>query len=231
MSDSRLNWLQQMSDCWPSICCGQSKLQLLRGSRGPSLLQSSPDKSNLTLWFSPHSPLPRQHRKRLTISPEIELKWFMSARHGMLDSWICGDECLWTHRKIENVLCGHGNESQTDLNEKDVWCQFLHTLCIYSCVCFIVGCLWIFSTSGELRCYEAEQKSEGIKFWMSLGFSILLQFCHHFLTLIKWGTCMTFFFFFICDAVTMKDTGTFKHSDLYDFCIISQVLWWPNLKK
>lgn len=181
-----------MSDCWPSICCGQSKLQLLRGSRGPSLFQSSSDKSNLTPWFSPHSPLPRQHRKRLTISPEIELKWFMSARHGMLDSWICGDECLWTHRKIENVLCGHGNESQTDLNEKDVWCQFLHTLCIYSRVCFIVGCLWNFSTSGELWCYEAEQKSEGRKFWMSLGFSILWQFCHYFLTFIKWGTCTTF---------------------------------------
>lgn len=111
MSDSRLNWLQQLSDCWPSICCGQSKLQLLRGSRGPSLFQSSTDKSNLTRDSALSlSPLPCQHRKRLTISgaisPEIELKWFMSARHGMQDSWLHGDECLWTHGKQRMFFVG-----------------------------------------------------------------------------------------------------------------------------
>lgn len=185
MSDSRLNWLQQLSDCWPSICCGQSKLQLLRGSRGPSVFQSSADKSNLTPWFSPHSPLPGQHRKRLpvsgAISPEIEMKWFMSARHGMQDSWLRGDECLWSHGKQRLFFVG------MKMKVKLIWIRKMYDVIfwctMYICFCvFYCGCLWNFSTSGALWCYETEQKFGGKKTWDELGilrsFEILSSFSH-----------------------------------------------------
>ncbi len=137
MSDSRLNWLQQLSDCWPSICCGQSKLQLLRGSRKPSLFQSSADKSNLTrdsaLTLLCHantgndSPSLGQFPQRLNWS----------------DLWVPGIACR-THdcvamnvcevMKTENVLCGLENERQTDLNKKDVRCHFrVHNVYMFLC--------------------------------------------------------------------------------------------------
>lgn len=126
MSDSGLNWLQQLSDCWPSICRGQSKLQLLRGSRRPSLLQSSADKSNL----SPHFPQPCQHGKRLAISgaisPEIELKWFMSHGHGMQDSWLHGDECLWSQRKQRMFFVG------MKMKVKHIWMRKMYDLIFFS---------------------------------------------------------------------------------------------------
>lgn len=175
MSDSGLNWLQQLSDCWPSICHSQSKLQLLQGSRRPSLLQSSADKSNLSPWFSPHFPQPCQHWKRLAISgaisPEIELKWFMSHSHGMQDSWLHGDECLWSQRKQRMFFVG------MKMKVKHIWMRKMYDLIFFfsclGCVCSCLYCgflLWRYSTaqiSEEFwHYYEGEWKYSRKKHWL-----------------------------------------------------------------
>lgn len=166
MSDSGLNWLQQLSDCRPSICRGQFKLQLLRGSRHPSLQRSSADKSNLSPWFSPHFPQPCQHGEMTRHfwgnfpGDWIEVIYEPQPWHaGLMTTW------RWMFvksKKTENVLCGHENESQTHLNEKDVWSHLS-----FSCLVCARACVYIASSrrfftdriSEEFwRYYEAEWK-------------------------------------------------------------------------
>lgn len=92
--------------------------------------------------------------------------------------------------KTENVLCGLENESQTDLNKKDVCHFWVHNVYMFLCALLPVA----FETVQPLESSDVmklNRNLEGRKLGMNLGLYILLKFCH-FLTLIKLGICMTF---------------------------------------